>query len=110
MSKNGNTFLGILAGSAIGALIGVLFAPEKGSVTRERLKSEALNAKDNLENRMANLESKIKQTVSSEKASLEDKMELVLSDASYKADDLINTLEKKLQELKEKNKKFQKNS
>lgn len=110
MSKSGDTLVGILAGSAIGALIGVLFAPEKGSVTRERLKTEALNAKDNLEHRMSDLESKIKQTVTDEKASLEEKMESVLSDASYKADDLISTLEKKLEELKEKNKKYQKTS
>lgn len=110
MSKSGDTLVGILAGSAIGALIGVLFAPEKGSVTRERLKAEALNVKDNLEHRMSDLESKIKQTVTDEKASLEEKMESVLSDASYKADDLISTLEKKLEELKEKNKKYQKTS
>lgn len=110
MSKSGDTLVAILAGGAIGAVIGVLFAPEKGSVTRERIKAEAINAKDNLEHRLSDLESKVKQTVSDEKVSLEEKMETVLSDASYKADDLISTLEKKLQELKEKNKKFQKTS
>lgn len=110
MSQNNNTLIGILAGSAIGALIGVLFAPEKGSITREKLKAEALNAKESMEERMAELESKVKDTVANEKASLDDKMDSILSDASYKAEDLINTLEEKLQNLKEKNKKFQKSN
>ena len=38
MSNNGNTLVGFLAGAAIGALTGILFAPEKASVTRERIK------------------------------------------------------------------------
>ena len=110
MSQNNNTLIGILAGSAIGALIGVLFAPEKGSVTRENLRAEALNAKESMEERMAELESKVKDTVTNEKASLDEKMDSLLSDASYKAEDLISALEEKLQTLKEKNRKFQKSS
>ena len=110
MSQNSNTLIGILAGSAIGALIGVLFAPEKGSVTRERLKSEALQAKESMEERMADLESKIKDTLDKEKASFDDKIDAILSDASYKAEDVIGALEKKLEILKEKNKQFQKSN
>ena len=41
---------------------------------------------------------------------IRDRMDSILSDASYKAEDLINTLEEKLQNLKEKNKKFQKSN
>ena len=35
--KSGKVFLGVLAGAATGALAGILFAPAKGSKTREKI-------------------------------------------------------------------------
>jgi len=35
--SSGKVFLGVLAGLAAGALLGILFAPEKGSVTRKKI-------------------------------------------------------------------------
>ena len=42
--KSGKVILGVLAGVAVGALVGILFAPDKGSVTRNKIsgKAEAL--------------------------------------------------------------------
>ena len=34
---SGKVVLGVLAGAAVGALFGVLYAPDKGSVTREKM-------------------------------------------------------------------------
>jgi gas vesicle protein len=41
--------LGFLAGAAIGAAIGVLFAPRSGKETRERMAGRARDAKDDME-------------------------------------------------------------
>jgi len=51
--KSGNIFLGVLAGFATGAAVGILFAPKKGSKTRQLIvdKSEdyAEAVKDKIE-------------------------------------------------------------
>ena len=35
--SSGKVFLGVLAGVAVGATLGILFAPDKGSVTRKKI-------------------------------------------------------------------------
>jgi gas vesicle protein len=39
MSNTGTTLLALLTGAAIGAGVGILFAPDKGSKQEERLKT-----------------------------------------------------------------------
>ena len=46
--SSGKVLLGLLAGVATGALLGILFAPEKGSVTRKKMSKKAKDYGDGL--------------------------------------------------------------
>ena len=46
--KNSDVVVGILGGLAVGAILGVLFAPDKGSNTRRKIAEKGTNLKDNL--------------------------------------------------------------
>jgi len=109
MSDSGNTFLGLVVGAAIGAVLGVLYAPDKGVNTRQRLSDEALLAKHKFEETALELKEKAVATATAKKQTLDEHVESLVSSASYKADDIISALENKLKDLKEKNKKLQKN-
>ncbi len=121
MGKESNTIIGILAGTAIGATLGILFAPDKGENTRNRIADEAILQKDRLANsavefrdRVSNgatdLRDRVASTVGAQKQTLDEQVDSIVTNASHKADDVITTLEKKLAELKAKNKKLQKTS
>ena len=47
--NSGKILLGVLAGVAIGATIGILFAPDKGSVTRKKISKKSDAYADELE-------------------------------------------------------------
>ena len=46
--SSGKVFLGLLAGVAAGALLGILFAPEKGSDTRKKFSKKGEDFADGL--------------------------------------------------------------
>ncbi|PQJ71824.1 MULTISPECIES: YtxH domain-containing protein [Polaribacter] len=110
MSNSSNTVVGLLAGTVIGATLGILFAPAKGKKTRKRISDEALAAKEKLVETASDLTEKVSSTVSTKKETLDEQIEEVVSNVSHKAEDVISTLEKKLKELKEQNKKLQKSA
>ena len=50
--KSSNVLLGVLAGAAVGALMGILFAPEKGSKTRRQMVSKGEDYADDLKEKI----------------------------------------------------------
>lgn len=109
MSNNsGNTLLALLTGAAIGAGIGILIAPDKGSVTREKIKYGFEDVKNELKFKLENASLEMKDKFSIAKFDLEETYQELVSDMSYKTEDVISFLEEKLAELKRQNAKFQK--
>jgi gas vesicle protein len=46
--STGKMILGVIIGAAVGAVAGILFAPDKGSVTRKKIADKAKETGDNL--------------------------------------------------------------
>lgn len=53
--STGKILLGILAGAAAGAALGILFAPDKGSNTRKKISKEAEDYTDELKSKFNDL-------------------------------------------------------
>lgn len=58
--SSGKLLLGVLAGVAAGALIGILFAPEKGSVTRKKISKKGDDYVEDLKDKFNQLLEKVK--------------------------------------------------
>jgi len=107
-TKNENGLLALLAGAAIGVTLGILFAPDKGSKTREKIKGGFDDLKNDAQSKWDSLEDETKERFSETKDHLKDSVENFLSNSSYKAEEAITFLEEKLAELKKHNSKLQK--
>lgn len=53
--KNNQVILGVLGGLAAGALLGILFAPDKGSNTRKMLLDKGEGYADDLKNKFTDM-------------------------------------------------------
>lgn len=108
MSNNTNSVLALLLGAAVGAGVGILFAPDKGSKTREKIKDGFDDVKDDLKDKFEDVTHQLRKKFEGSKHDLEGTYEEMISDMSYKTEDVISFLEMKLADLKEQNAKLQK--
>jgi len=87
MNDGSKVLVGLLAGLAAGAALGLLFAPEKGSETRDRLSQSLKDLGDSIKERAAdeidNLTSLKDKVVSSVKSRLSEAEDEFVDDAEH---------------------------
>ncbi|MCW9707890.1 YtxH domain-containing protein [Fodinibius salsisoli] len=96
MSKSKDFTLGLLSGALVGSVIALLYAPDKGSNTRDILSYRLSTYLDELTDLIDKL--------SEEKASISEakrKGDLVVEDARKRAEDLIHEAEDLLGSIEE---------
>ena len=98
MSKNSNSLLAFIVGAAAGATLGILFAPDKGKNTRDKLSFRLDKYKDKLEEITQELVDG-KEEVNSEAKSEGEK---VVHETASKAEDLLNDVEDLLSQIQSK--------
>ncbi len=97
---NGTAVLALLAGAALGAGLGILFAPDKGEKTRGKIKDSLDGQKNDLLHKFNELSETVKSKFAKTKVDLEKGFDDLVSNADDKSEEVIAKLERKLQELK----------
>ena len=73
--KNSDVVVGILGGLAVGAILGILFAPDKGSNTRRKIAEKGTDLKDNLKGNFNDFVASIEDQYSNFTSNAEDVIE-----------------------------------
>lgn len=95
MSNNSNSWIAFIAGASIGAAIGILFAPDTGKNTRDRLSYQLSKYSEELETLINDLRDG--KNLPSNEAKTEGNK--VISDAKNKAENLLSDVNKLIEQI-----------
>lgn len=102
-NNSGGILIGILTGVAIGVGVGILFAPNKGSKTRKKLKNVAVDTKQDVSKWLTYAKDELDQTAHENKMAFDKKINNTIENMSHKAEDILKEMEHKLERLKKMN-------
>jgi gas vesicle protein len=95
--KSGKILLGLLAGVAVGATMGILFAPDKGSNTRKKISKKGEDFAEELKDKFNDLVDNVKHRYETTKSETEEliengkaKVEQVKGDLKYAVNEKAN--------------------
>lgn len=95
MSNNSNSWIAFIAGASIGAAVGILFAPDTGKNTRDRLSYQLSRYREDLEKLINDLRDG--KNLPSNEAKTEGNK--VISDAKNKAENLLSDVNKLIDQI-----------
>jgi len=110
MANTGSTLLALVTGAAIGAAVGLLYAPESGDKTRKKISKESKKAQDQFNQKYKETSSNLSSKAKKARMDFETRLEETLSSASFKADEILSAMETKLEDLRKQNAKLQKDA
>ena len=86
--NSGKVLLGVVAGAAIGAMLGILFAPDKGSETRKKVLKKGGELKDGLEEKFNGLIDRLNRKFESVKEATSQ----IVENGKHNADGIIDEM------------------
>ena len=91
MKTSGKILTAIAAGAAVGAILGVLFAPDKGSSTRTRIMDGADDLAKEFKRKMRSKANDLRAKAEELENLAEEKLDDLKADAKSKATDFVNS-------------------
>jgi gas vesicle protein len=102
MSNNpSNSLLALLAGVAIGAGLGILFAPESGRKTRQKIKEGVDEYSEELQQQLQELKTRVSSVIGAKSEQFQNTVDEALAETEEDSELLISQLEARLEQLKQ---------